>query len=286
MRVDSHTHILPPSFAARRDELAARDATFAAILADPRARIASATELVDAMDRYGIDHSVVMGMGWSDSELAREVNDYIIEAVLDRPERLTGFCSIDPAWGDAALREVARCAEAGLRGIGELHPDTQRADVTHRECMAGLMELARDFGLPVLLHCSEPVGHEYPGKGRTTPDKVYRLINGFPENTFICAHWGGGLPFYALMPEVAAALANVYFDSAASPYLYRPEVYTTVAKLVGADHILFASDYPLMGQSRPLGQVAAVGLPAADEELVLGGNAARLLGLTPGSAAA
>ena len=38
--------------------------------------------------------------------------------------------------------------------------------------------------------------------------------------TIIAAHWGGGLPFYALMPEVRDALQNVWFDTAAGHLLY------------------------------------------------------------------
>ena len=41
---------------------------------------------------------------------------------------------------------------------------------------------------------------------------------------------GGGLPFYALMPEVKTALRNVHFDSAAFPYLYQPEVFDVAAR--------------------------------------------------------
>ena len=279
MIVDAHCHILPPTFAERRGELADRDATFAEILADPSARVADAPELLRAMDRDGIDHAVIMGMGWADHAVAVEANDYIIEAVADSPDRLTGFASINPAWGDLALAEAQRCADSGLRGIGELHPDTQGIDITDTVAMASLMDVARSLSLPVLLHCSEPVGHPYPGKGNTTPDKVWGFIQHFPENTIICAHWGGGLPFYALMPEVEAALSNVYFDSAATPFLYRPGIYPAVASLMGADRILFASDYPLMRPSRPLGELASELLTDCQRRMILGGNAARLLGL-------
>lgn len=279
MIVDAHCHILPPAFAERRDELAARDATFAAILANPAARIADAPELLRAMSRDGVDHAVAMGMGWTDYEVAVEANDCLIEAVADNPSRITGFVSVNPAWGDAAVDEAQRCAAAGLRGIGELHPDTQGIDITDAAEMSPLMDFARSHDLPVLLHCSEPVGHQYPGKGKTTPDKVLRLIENFPDNTIICAHWGGGLPFYGLMPEVGAALRNVYFDSAASPFLYRPGIYRTVADVVGADRILFASDYPLMPHSRPLSELAGLSLPDCHRRLILGGNAERLFGL-------
>ncbi len=279
MIVDAHSHILPPSFPDRRQELASRDSTFSAILSNPSARIADAGSLLVAMDRDGVNHAVVMGMGWSDYEVAVEANDYLIEAVDAHSGRLTGFASVNPTWGDDALREVDRCAAAGLRGIGELHPDSQGIDIADRTLMAPLMDMACALGLPLLLHCSEPVGHRYPGKGETTPAKVMALIENFPENMMICAHWGGGLPFYALMPEVGEALRNVYFDSAASPFLYRPGIYHSVAGLVGADRILFASDYPLMQPARPLGEIAGQDLTESERSLILGGNAARLLGL-------
>ncbi len=279
MIVDAHCHILPPSFAERRRSLASRDATFASLLADSSARICDAATLLQAMSRNGVDHAVVMGMGWADYRIAVEANDYIIEAVAEHPGRFTGFASVNPQWGDAALEEALRCSNAGLRGVGELHPDTQYIDITSPAVMAPLMDLLRSLGLPVLLHCSEPVGHIYPGKGRTVPDKVWRLIENFPDNTIICAHWGGGLPFYALMPEVGAALDNVYFDSAASPFLYRPAVYQAVAGLVGAERILFASDYPLMPYSRSLSEAAGEKLDECQRRSILGENAARLLGL-------
>ncbi len=279
MIIDAHCHILPPSFAERRPELAARDATFAAILANPSARIADAPSLLDAMAQDDVDHAVAMGMGWTDYEVAVEANDYIIEAVTAHPSQITGFASLNPAWGDAAVDEAKRCAAAGLRGIGELHPDTQDIDITDAATMTPLMELAHSLNLPVLLHCSEPVGHQYPGKGKTTPDKVWRLIENFPDNTIICAHWGGGLPFYALMPEVRAALDNVYFDSAASAFLYHPDIYRAVASLVGVERILFASDYPLMRPSRPMAEISNEPLPEGDRSLILGENAAKLLGL-------
>ena len=279
MIVDAHCHIMPPSFSLRRQELASRDATFAEILSDPSARMADLPALLQSMERDGIDRAVVMGMGWTDRSVATEANNYIIEAVNQRPDILTGFASVNPAWGDEALDEIQRCAEAGLSGIGELHPDTQGLDVTDRGAMEPLMSLARALSLSVVLHSSEPVGHKYPGKGRTTPDKVMRLIENFPENTIICAHWGGGLPFYALMPEVGSALENVYFDSAASPFLYRPDIYGAVAGLVGAERVLFATDYPLMRPSRPLAELSGQMLTEEQRGMVLGGNAARLLGL-------
>ena len=105
------------------------------------------------------------------------------------------------------------------------------------------------YSLAITTHTSEPVGHLYQGKGHTTPDVTMRFIENaraYPNVKIICAHWGGGLPFYALMPEVKDALQNVWFDTAASPFLYSPEIFTIVADLVGADRILLGSDFPLI----------------------------------------
>ena len=277
--IDAHCHIFPPSFAGRRAELTARDATFAELFANPQARMADAPTLLAAMEQDGIGHAVVAGIGWTDPAIAREANDYLIQSVAANPRRLTGFCSVNPAWGETAAEEVERCADAGLRGIGELHPAPQRLDLADRARLAPVMDAARRRGMPLLLHCSEPVGHPYPGKGDTTPGPVYRLITDFPENDIICAHWGGGLPFYSLMPEVAAALERVYFDTAASPFLYRPAIYAAVAGLIGSHKILFATDYPLMRHRRALREAVNAALPPPDIEAILSHNAARLLRL-------
>ena len=278
MVTDFHTHIFPPWSPDERRRHQARDATFSELYSDPEVNLATAEDLLTAMDKDGVDRAVVLGIGWNDEGLAREANDYIIESVARHPGRLVGFCGLNPAWGDAAAREAERCGRAGLRGIGELHPDTQSFDLGDMATMAPVIETVRELGMLVTTHVSEPVGHHYRGKGRTTPDVVWRFISNFPDVQIVCAHWGGGLPFYALMPEVAAGLANVYFDTAASPFLYTPEVFSAVAGLVGADRILLGSDYPLLRPGRLLRQLQRSSLSQTDMDAISRSNAARLLG--------
>ena len=281
MIVDFHTHIFPPSLRNQRERLLKRDATFAELFASPRAKMATAEELLEAMDDDGVDLSVAMGIGWTDQGVAREANDYFIDSVARYPDRLVGLAGVSPGWGEAAARETERCAQAGLRGVGELHPDTQGFDLGHAATMAPLMEVVRERELILTTHASEPVGHTYAGKGATRPEVLWRFLQGFPDVTVVLAHWGGGLPFYTLMPEVAERLTNVYFDTAASPYLYRPQVFQVVASLVGSDRILLGSDFPLLRASRLLKQIAESSLSDDEKTAVTGGNAARLLGLTP-----
>ena len=277
--IDFHTHIFPPQMHENRERYLRRDMTFAALYTDPKARMATADNLVSVMDEDGVDVAVAMGIGWSDYETAREANDYIIDATKRWQGRIVGFGGINPTWGSRAVREAERCSDAGLRGIGELHPDTQGFDLADRDTMAGIMAVAQERRLIVTTHSSEPVGHLYTGKGSVTPQVLMQFIGNFPEATIVCAHWGGGLPFYALMPEVAAALHSIYFDSAASPFLYTSQVYGAVSSLVGADKILFGSDYALLRPRRLLNEITASGLTAEQQTAVRGGNAARLLGL-------
>ena len=77
------------------------------------------------------------------------------------------------------------------------------------------------------------------------------------------------MPETLRMPEVAAAMAHTYFDCAATPFLYRPQVFESVAAMVGADKILFGSDYPLLSPKRVMDQIACAALPADQAEQFL-----------------
>ena len=263
MVTDFHTHIFPPWLRREREKWIQRDATFAELFADPRARMATAEDLIRAMDEDGVHRSIAMGIGWTDPGLSRAANDYIIESARKYPNRIIGFCSVNPAWGEAAAREIERCAKSGLLGIGELHPDTQRFDIADPDTMRPLLEVANEYRLIITSHTSEPVGHLYQGKGHTTPQVTMRFIENaraYPNVKIICAHWGGGLPFYALMPEVKEALQNVWFDTAASPFLYSPQIFPSVAALIGANKILPASDFPLIRFRRIQSQIKESGM--------------------------
>ncbi len=277
--VDTCTHVLPPEFGTERERTLRLDATFRALFANPKAKIVQAEELLASMDQAGVDVSVLAGFGWTDPGIARESNDYNLEAARSHPDRLVAFCSVNPLWGEDAVAELRRCHEAGAIGIGELHPDTQGILDADMASLAPVFDTARGLGMPILMHASEPVGHGYPGKGTVTPDLLMTLVNAFPNNRFIFSHFGGGLPFYGLMPEVMSALKNVYFDSAASPFLYRPEVFDVAARAVGAEKILFASDFPLVTQQRALDEFEQAGLSSEQSRLVRGANAVQLLGL-------
>jgi len=274
--IDFHTHITAPENIARRDEYCMRDAWFRDLYANPKARLSSAEDLIASMDRASVDRAVTFGFGWCDMDLCRHDNDYIMEAVRRFPDRLIGFAVVNPASGSAAVRELERCAAGGLRGIGELMPDGQGFRLDDEATMAPIVEAALEHGMPLLVHCSEPVGHLYPGKGTVTPDKVIRFAQLFPEATLVCAHWGGGAIFYELMPEIAEVMRNVYYDTAASLLLYRDDIFEQAARLVPSK-VLFATDYPLIAPKRMIEHIEGVRIPVPVLQQMLGGNAWRVL---------
>jgi predicted TIM-barrel fold metal-dependent hydrolase len=275
--IDFHTHIFPPWLRARRDQYVKSDPCFSLLYSQPKARMATAEELIASMDEAGIDLSVVLNVGWVSHELCVKTNDYILDSISRYPTRLVGFCAIQPGVGDTAIAELERCAKAGAKGIGELRSDVQGFDLSDKKTMKPVVDAALKHNLIFLTHSSEPVGHEYSGKGSITPDILYPFIRAFPNLKFVCAHWGGGLPFYALMPEVAKALANVFFDTAATVFLYKPEIFEQVSRIIGSDKILFGTDYPLMHQNRVIAQVQSARLTKEDKARILGANAQKLL---------
>lgn len=277
--IDFHTHVFPPWLRESRDEYARTDPCFSLLYSAPKASMATAEELLTSMDDAGIDLSVMLNIGWVSHDLCVRTNDYIMDAMARHPARLIGFCAVQPAAGDAAIAEVERCAKAGARGIGELRSDMQGFDLTDEVVMKPITDAAIRHDLVLLTHASEPVGHQYPGKGAITPDILYSFILGCPDLRLVCAHWGGGLPFYALMPEVAKALTGVYFDTAATVFLYEPRVFEQMSSILGSSKILFGTDYPLLDQDRVIRQVRSSQLPEDARRAILGDNARTLLSL-------
>jgi len=269
MIVDAHVHLFPPEALADRAAYVQRDRWFRELYAPERSRLATVDDLLRSMDAAGVERSVVAAFPWGDQALCEQHNAYYRGLLVDA--RLALLCTVQPAAGVVARDELRRCLDAGFAGLGEMNADAQRVALDDEERWGPLVEALAEAGAPLLLHCSEPVGHMYAGKGTSTPDKVYRFALAHPELRVVCAHWGGGLPFYYLMPELLPSLPNLYYDSAATEYLYDRRVFGMVAGLAGEDRVLFGSDFPLLSQRRALSHAVAAGL--ASDTPFFGANA-------------
>lgn len=247
--IDAHTHVFPPAWVADRSGHVARDRWFGELYEAPTARMIDAQQLLTSMDEAGVSQAVMCGWPWRDPAHCREHNDYLAEASRASGGRLAWLGIINPAERNAAA-EAERCIDHGASGLGELNADAQGFSLEDAALFPDVATVLREAERPVLLHASEPLGHHYPGKGTATPERLLAFVAAHPDLTIVFAHWGGGLPFYELMPEVAARSGKVLYDTAASTYLYRPAVFRAVLDVVGPERVLWGSDHPVLGMGR------------------------------------
>jgi uncharacterized protein len=294
MIIDAHIHYTPP---ALRDNLDAffKEEPFWGLLLAPRPDgrslqgWATPERMIADMDAAGVDKVVLMGEYRRSHEACVARNDQALDIARRWPDRVIPFAIVQPTAGKPALDEVTRCVDAGMRGVGELGPYGQGYRLDGPDFLR-LAEACIRYDIPLNLHTNEEVGHYYPGKATTPLAHYYELAVRYPELKLVLAHWGGGLLFYELMPAVRRALANVWYDTAASPLIFpTARIFAAALACVAPQKLLFASDYPLRlypaRQQEPdmrpfLGEIGGLGWDEETRAAILGGNAAALLGLT------
>jgi predicted TIM-barrel fold metal-dependent hydrolase len=275
--IDFHTHIFSPHTRDNRDQLAQEDPFFSFVYADKAEQLIGVEELLMAMEENKVQQSVVCGSPWEGVDAVRRENAYLLECAQQYPRQIIPFITL-PKEGKAAMAELERCVAAGARGVGELAPGTYGDRLWSLEAMKPLFAAIREKGLPLLIHVNEPLGHPYPGKGRVGLAEIEALVTALQGVRVILAHWGGGFFFYELMPEIAAMCREVYYDTAASPFLYDKKIYKTAIAICGHDRILFGSDYPLIPPQRYVQEMQEASLAPEELEAILHLNAQRLLG--------
>lgn len=279
MIIDCHTHIFPHEVRTDREAFCKKDEGFSFIYKSSKAKLAGVEELIASMDEAGIDRSVICGFPWNQPDLCSLHNEYLLESASRYPDRLIVFVNLlfsDPDWSGM---ELDRAIEGGAKGVGEIafYCDEMTSQDVHS--MRPVLTQMEKQGIPLLLHTNETLGHSYPGKGKTPLDRFYELILFFPKLSIILGHWGGGLPFYELMPEVAKSMVNVYYDTAASPFLYSKKIYAIAREIVGVEKILFGTDFPLISPRRYFKELEESGLSKDDQEKILGLNFSKRFGL-------
>lgn len=294
--VDAHVHAYPA-------EVAADPAGWGAAHGEPgwtacvapagRRSIqgwADSDAMIADMDEAGVETCVLLGWYWERQETCDLQNRWHGEWMARHPGRFVGFAAVQPAAGARALDSLGRALDSGLRGVGEILPQAQGFTLGD-PWWGRVVEAAVQRGVPITLHATDPDAG--PAAGPPTPLGDYlALARQCPAANFILAHWGGGLAFRGA-PEGGPLPPNLFFDTAASPLLYPPDVFRRAADRVGADRILYGSDYPLLlypatsrrpGFTRFLGDIRGAGLDDDERAKVLGSNMRGLL--SPGLAQA
>jgi aminocarboxymuconate-semialdehyde decarboxylase len=282
-------------------------------MTDPAVRVAD-------MDAAGIDVAVVssssvnQGTSWADpaSDLAmsRRCNDRIAEWLQQSPDRLVGCSQLPLQDVELALVELERAVnKLGHRVVNA--SSNYGGIYLGEEKFARFWSAVRDLDVTVWIHpegstdlwlqkysmwnsLGQPIEET-----KVIASLIYEgVLERHPDLKIVISHGGGYLPHYfgrldrnvTNMPESvrnitrkpSEYLRSLYFDTC----VYEPGTFEALVKRVGADRVVFGSDYPF-GESEPLGFLdRASFLSRGDVAQIAGMNAARLLGLPAASTVA
>lgn len=271
---DFHVHVFSPKVREKREELSRRDPLFGLLYGDPKSKMVGVEEVVKAMEEEGLLGAVICGFPWKELDWCKRENDYLLEAHEKYP-RLFPFVTF--TLDDGGFKELERASRFGAKGAGELAPGTYGKGPLDKGLLEELFHVIRDLDLIALVHVNEPVGHFYPGKGEISLKDIELLVRTSGGVRLVLAHLGGGFLFYELMPEIRNMAKNVYYDTAALPFLYDPKVLKVALEIVPSK-ILFGTDYPLLGPKRYFKALEEVPLSEEEKEALLFKNALKLFG--------
>jgi len=275
--IDSHTHLFFQAVADDRTPFFDNEPEFKLLYDSPKSKIATVSQLMETMDQHEVNISILSGFPWRNPEYTQKNNDAIIKAVTAHPKRLRGLACFDLS-GEGAAKEAERCIDAGLSGVGELAFYLSGIDDRAIRLLEPVMDvLKRKGNLPCMIHTNEPLGHHYPGKTPVTLEQIDNLARAFSDNKIILAHWGGGIFFYHIMKkQMKERLKNIWYDTAASVFLYDPAIYDMALKAGVLEKVLFGTDYPLLTPDRYYRDINRSRLTLEQKRMVLGENARAL----------
>jgi uncharacterized protein len=211
----------------------------------------------------------------------RVPNETVADACREHPDVFTGLGSVDPYKGEAAVAEVARIAELGLRGV-KFHPSLQ-AFAPDDESFWPVFAACERHGLLALFHTgTSGIGARQPGGqgirlDYARPIRLDAVAAAHPGLTVVAAHFGW--PWHMELAAMALHKTNVYIDiSGWAPRRIPPEL---IGELRGrlAGQFLWGSDFPFLAPQRCLDELAGLDLPDEVLRQVLHENAARILRL-------
>jgi hypothetical protein len=268
---------MPPDIIKNWQKYAKKEPYFSLLSQSKVNKFAAAEDVTVIFEQNDFDKAVVFGFAFRDMGLCRYCNDYVIDAVKQYPDKLTGFAVV-PHGGSETAKEIERCHENGLKGVGELFPEGQGIDLKDKKQTISITATCKERDIPLLLHTNETVGHNYPGKTGVTMQQIETFVTNNPELKIILAHWGGGIFIYETMKEIKEKFRNVFYDTAATPFLYDERIYRAAKALGLCAKILFGSDFPVLPPSRYLEGLQNSGLSDEEMGMILGGNVWKLLG--------
>lgn len=261
--VDFHTHIFPDKLAAKSLEILGA-----------RARLVPFTDgtlngLLESMKDGGVTESVVLPVVTDPGQFE---NIFRFMVSVADTEGIVAFGGLHPK-SDNYREELRRIKDAGFKGI-KLHPDYQQVFIDDPECLR-VIDYATELGLWITVHGGIDIGYvDYLG---CTPKRVKNVLDQIDTDRLILAHMGA----WGLWHEIQELLIGreFYMDTAFCLGRMSEGKIIEMIRQHGAEKILFATDSPWCGQKEDLAVFNSLGLTETEKEMILGGNAARMLGL-------
>ncbi|MGE5539323.1 MAG: amidohydrolase family protein [Gemmatimonas sp.] len=310
MIIDWHTHIYPPSETSKPVWKGRCQMTIQTVL-DAQERAGIDMTVVSNPLHY-------LRKASRDEALAsiRESNLYLAELQDTYAGRIVALAASIPGGGDGYLKELERAiTRDGLKGvfINSSHQGAYPDDPEARD----FFRLASDLDIPVVIHppsvgfgeermaefrLASSVGRPFDSCLTLARMILYGVFEQFPTLKVVATHLGGGISeivgrldynyalhdegFYTRAADSAPMLIkhppshylrNIYLDSVS----YHLPALKCGLETVGVDHMVFGTDAPPLTplKQRGLDLVRSLGLPPADMEKILSGNATRLLKL-------
>ena len=228
----------------------------------------TAEEIIESMDKLGIARSVVFNLTPFAQVRGHDyskANEAVAKEIKKFPDRLIGFARTNPWLGEQSLKDLEYAAkQLNFKGL-KLHPTIDWFPA-NAEILNPLVELTIRLRIPILMHTYEPT--------KSLPTLVGDLAERYPEAKIIMAHMGGSLYF----SQAILALKkndNLLLNTAG---VYQPHMIKTAVDKIGAERVIFGSDFPYGNPKIELAKVEASGIEEKQKKLVLGENMARLIG--------
>lgn len=212
-----------------------------------------------------------------DPKANRANNDALI-ALSKKHPKLLSVATVHPYDGEAALAELQRVADLGVK-ILKIHPHTQKFDVADGRILT-LIKRAGELGMIVLLDNANIL----PGDS----EKLFNLALAAPKTQFIFAHMGAmNFRFWNILKGARTAEGlfgeNINFDISATVAIVADspieDEFVWTIRNVGVDHVLLGSDYPQFSLAQNVEALERLDLTAEEKARIRSGNALRLFGL-------
>ena len=280
MIIDFHTHTFPDKIAASAVEKLSR-VSHIRPFSDGTVK-----GLSDRARAAGIDLSIVLPVATSTKQVVH-INDFAAKTNESTKETgLFSFGCIHPDYPDWSA-ELERVRALGLKGI-KLHPVYQGVDIDDPRFLR-ILAKAGELGLIVVTHAGCDIG--FPGVEHCSPEMVVRAIKQVGPVKLVLAHMGGwqqwdkveelltDRPIWldtSFSTGSLTPLDDGYYDPKDLPMLAEKD-FLRMVRAFGAERVLFGTDSPWSDQTEEISRLRALPLTEAERDLILSGNAKKLL---------